>query len=94
MITIIVLLIHHTACCLQMITIIVLLIHHYTCCLQMITIIVLLIHHKGNHDNHNQLPHWARKFFLHLCAKVIGMARYITPDAYHDLKLQPLQDKH
>ncbi|KAI0220407.1 Neuronal acetylcholine receptor subunit alpha-2 [Lamellibrachia satsuma] len=54
---------------------------------EVVNIIVLQVHHNGTHDNHGQLPGWARSFFLHKVARVLGMSRKITADSEHTSKL-------
>ena len=45
------------------------------------------IHHNGTHDDHGQLPAWARSLFLHKMARLVGMSRQITDDEEHNIKL-------
>ena len=54
---------------------------------QVLSIPLLQIHFRGNHDNHTQLPDWARVFFLHWLAKLLLMDRKITADAEHQEKV-------
>jgi hypothetical protein len=50
----------------------------------LITILVLEVHHNGKHDNHSQLPHWARRYLLHGLARILRMDKYITDDSVRD----------
>ena len=45
------------------------------------------IHHNGTHDDHGQLPAWARELFLHKMARLVCMSRQITDDEEHNIKL-------
>ena len=51
------------------------------------------IHHNGMHDNHVQLPSWARTLFLHWIAWGLGMASNITTDQEHTNKLSTYESE-